>query len=358
MSAAENDVSVLPIFILPGQVVFPYERVTLDARTGANIALFATLQSRAFSEDAGTANKPALFAIARDLDSRIGTVAAIDVNAPKPSWVGSALRLRALSLFPYDLVDLIDPEDEHEETSLGSWPLYRGFLLCRVKKRCDWGSPHVPFNSFPFIGSCARANVSLPSKRTRTRSRSRSIAKPISSGVRSSLLAVSARSWAAFDENALLKRLHTAAVSNERILQLDDHLMASTPRSSDTPAKWSYWFAAALSQRLSEAQQIELLEERIPALRLRILLGLYLYSGKYLRTKQTRQSASSFRSNGGKRLRLGSTMKTPALASTGLLLLEQEKSSSAVTSTALILHPLPTLDENSFSKIPNQKTRL
>lgn len=356
MIEAGNDLTVLPIFVLPGQVVFPHERVTLDARTGANISLFAALLSRSSSVPAENARKSTWFAITPSFDSRVGTVATVDVDAPKPNWVGGALRLHAVAMFPYELLRVLEPEDEHGDSDLDSWRLDRGFRLCHARRRYDFVSPQVSFDCFPSLGLArsARAGSSLSKGScVRTRSRSRLITKRCSSVVRSSLVAISARSWAAFDETALLKRLRTVATYHERFLRLDEHLLASIPKGCDTPAKWSYWFAAALSEHTSEAQQIELLEERIPALRLRHLLQIC----DSFNPQQARNKNLKVHVRGRKRPQLPERPIAPYPPGSNTLVSPafREKLSTAARE-AIMTHPLPIFDKRSFSEIRRERT--
>lgn len=349
-----NDLSVLPIFVLPGQVVFPHERVTLDARTGANISLFAALQSQSPSQDAENTQEPILFAIAPSLDSPVGIVAAVDTDAPKAGWIGGALRLHAVSMFPYELVHVFDPDEEHSE--LGSWRLDRGFRLCRVRRRYDLSSPHVPFDCFLSLGSgifgTPGVSISAKASRTRTRSKSKLITKRFSFVVKSSLVDISARAWAAFDETALLKRMRTVATSHERFMQLDEHLLRTVPKDCDTPAKWSYWFAAAMSGHMSEAQQIELLEERVPALRLRLLLRICDSYNPQQACRKTSKVSSGRRQCP----QLFQRPKTPAV-NTGSSLGLRKKLSAATREAVVMKHPLPIFDKRSFSEIRREQAR-
>lgn len=352
MGGVEEDLSV-PIFVLPGQVVFPHERVTLDARTGANIALFAALLSPVSSVLGENVREPTLFAIAPFLHSRIGTVAAVDNDAPKPNWVGGALRLHAVSLFPYELLHVFDPE-ENKSSQLGSWGLHRGFQLCRARRRYDFCSPRVPLDCFPSLswGNFCRTRFSAFSKgsRTRTRSVSRIITKRFGPVVRSSLVDVSARAWAAFDERALLKQMRTVAKPHERFMQLDEHLIRAIPKDEDTPAKWSYWFAAAMSGHMSEAQQIELLEERVPALRLRHLLRICnsLNPGLSI-SKHSKLIGRRGRREDGKLSTRPENQISPTVKAGSSHALPGKLSCAATR--AVLRNPLPIFDKASFSEI-------
>jgi hypothetical protein len=278
--------------------VYPFERLTLDARTGANIALFAALCDRAAQSSEGDGTAYPNFAIASSDDAQIGTVANIDPTAPRPSWVGGAIRIHARSLYTFEVLRTLEAGDEAFEST--PWCLHgRGyFSLCLARKLQDCCSPRVPPDCFPLI---CRASRSLKQNdfisTIVTRRRARTKAKRISMGVRSSLLDISARTWATYNEVAVLKRVRAAAAAPHgiRLLELDEHLITSTPRDSDPPTRWSYWFGAALSGNTSKAQQLEILKERVPVLRLRIILDILQ------RATKVGKSARESRAGMGKR---------------------------------------------------------
>lgn len=274
MASCEEGVHVLPMFVLPGQVVFPYERLTLDARTGANIALFAALHSRSSRRGPSIPNDAANFTISMDFNSPFGTVATIDVNKPKPSWVGGAFRLHAVCLFTYELTRVYTQENINVD--LGPWCPDRGYSVCTARRRRDLASPHIPLNCFVLISKSPffPRHHGGKNSQTLTRSRAKQNARRLHKGVRTSLIDISASTWAAYNETALLARVRAVACTREKMLNLDYHLLNSRPSDTDMPAQWSFWFAAALSGRMSEAEQVRLLRERIPALRLRQILSI------------------------------------------------------------------------------------
>lgn len=267
-----------PVFVLPEQIVFPHERLTLDARTAANISLFASVCASVRPLPNGDHSPPAQFAIATHADAPCGTVATLDVTCGvAPSWVGGAYRIKARCLRRYRFLRFASDRDR---AASHQWSSERGYMLCVVRCFDDTPSPRLNRDEcFPRIGGCPRRaaparEIEGPGARTRSRARqSRRGREPI----RTSLVGLPPRIWRAYDEVHVLAQIRSLAATAHgvRKMQFDVNMMDVAPRDCDSPALWSFWFAAALCESMSLETQRRLLEETCPILRLRLIYRVF-----------------------------------------------------------------------------------
>jgi hypothetical protein len=255
----------LPVFVLD-EIIFPSEPATLELRTGSMMTLAAIVMAEA------RANAESCFCIAMDPESPVGTVARVDPRYPSLDWVSGGLRLCVVGIGRYYFVRRGDGSAQ--------------FPLIRVRQFTDLEPPvlGIPMQEvFHFYSRCKIPKIqhkTTPRRaRMRTRSASRTHHAPT---LRSSTIGLGYQIWCSFQEHLVLRRLRmlTAAPDGQRCLQLDKSLLQNAPTETDTPARWSFWYSAAVSAGMDD--KLLLLSDRLPALRLRRICSLLRQASQLL----------------------------------------------------------------------------
>lgn len=268
---------IVPLFPLDS-IVFPYEVVTLDCRTGSMISLAAALTR----DEHGDLGSSKAFCIAESFQSRVGTIARLDPERI-PRWIGSCVRITAFCTYRCWILGEDQEDRSSQNSSTNQWPGCRSYRLLRVMPFPD--EPPLRISAavqdvFPF--SCPTTRDDVSPSGVQTRSTLRTVPKRLRR--HSSFICIEYRTYRAFQESYALKRLRrlafgtqsltdTASAKNNPQFDIDENLMEAVPSDRDTPAKWSFWFSAAM--RLSEVEKRKLLAEPIPVLRLRFLIDKF-----------------------------------------------------------------------------------
>jgi hypothetical protein len=261
----------LPVFVVD-TVVFPAEPVTLDMRTGSMMALAAHVSLQVQT------NPDTRFCIATSLQAPVGTVAHVDPKYPFLEWVGHALRLRIVGLSGYYFVRNGD--------------FSAGFPNIIVRQFADIAPPvlAIPIRgAFPFCRvPTATEDVSRARRESRVRTRS-SLRSSKMQNLRGSTIDLEYRIWRSFQDYTVLQRLRVMASSVEGLqtLDLDENLVKTSPKESDSPARWSFWFAAAISAGIED--KLLLLSDRLAVGRLRRLCALLCDAGPKLKLSRPRK---------------------------------------------------------------------
>lgn len=266
---------VVPLFVLPKQTIFPFEECTLDARTGANISLVGSLLSVGSQAAGSSVSFTPQIAIATTCDAGVATLAVPEPAGSVTRWVGGALRASLRCVSACHVLRLAVEDDAYD---MSRWSFDRGYELFLVMPFSDIPSPSLTTEKwFPVMGLGQPAKAREGIRRTRyslrqKRSRRQSLRTSVFPGI-------SWQTWMrSFNEKSVLAQIRSLAASVDtvqKLLNIDDSLTRTTPEDKGSPAEWSFWFAAALSDSLSLDEQTELLSERVPILRLRKVLQLF-----------------------------------------------------------------------------------
>jgi hypothetical protein len=344
----------LPVFVLPGTVTFPFESLTIDMRTGANMA-FAGMISDLDSGRRPRAERS--FCIAPRANAAFGTIAVIDDDMPRLVWAGSALRCHVNCVDRYRLVGALS-DDENNTYGACSvrdplrWCVQNGFPVIAVRRYSDTSRPTLPSfvseqEAFPYYSPPKPRESSSFKVQTRSSSAPKEAKR-----FRLSTVGIPYGVWLELQEDKLLQRIKVQAATPKGVsmLAIDDNLLKTVPSnlrmSAATPARWSFWFASALD--VKEAVKTELLSETIPALRLKRILRLLQSEPHPLTcrrsTKQStkRDQVASHRTCFKRPRIAGIIRKSPVL--------ETKKFTMQFT-TATSITPLPVFDVTAFDRI-------
>jgi hypothetical protein len=344
----------LPVFVLPGTVTFPFESLTIDMRTGSNMA-FAGMISDLDSGRRPRADRT--FCVAPRANAAVGTIAVIDDDMPRLVWAGSALRCHVNCVDRYNFVGALSDEENDRygaccERGPLRWCVQNGFPVIAVRRCSDTSRPTLPSflseqEAFPYYSPPKPRGSSFFKAQTR----SSSIPKE-AKRFRFSTVGIPYGVWLELQEDKLLQRIKVQAATPKGVsmLAIDDNLLKTVPSnlrmSAATPARWSFWFASALD--VKEADKTELLAETIPALRLKRILRL-LHSEPHpiacrRSTKQItkRDQVASHRTS-FKRPRIAGIKRKSSV-------LETTKFTTQFT-TATSITPLPVFDVTAFDRI-------
>jgi hypothetical protein len=336
-----QDVEHIPLFVLPG-TVFPFEALTVDMRTGSNMA-FAGMIAGGESHTEVSQRK---FGIATSARAPVGVVAVLDKSKPQLVWAGSALRMHVTCIYRYELVGKLseEVEDAYDANACAcplQWSVRNGFPCIAIRRLLDVARPLLPLftseqDAFPFISS------PIIQEKTTHRALTRSSYCPrMARRSRSSIiLGLPFHAWHALLEDSLLQRIRILAATPPSMyrLAIDDNLVQTVPSGIDSakgaPARWSFWFASALDA--PEAEKAELLAETIPAIRLKRILHLLLQpESKSMARRSLKKPAKRSRVE-----RQVSVLKRQRVT----------KGAAVCTPAVFPLRPLPVFDVATFSR--------